>query len=149
MNQSEIVYEASEIIEKSGTAVLANVDKNGFPVMRWMSPVFLKGNIDSIYALTSPKFGKSEALSDNPRVQWLIQTAALERIITLKGTIQLIDNVSLRSELIESIGSRLRPFWQLNNDTSEMIVLETVIEEGLIFYPVKGRKERVVFKGGA
>ena len=148
MNKSDFFKSADLLLSEVRTAVLSTVSADSEPRMRWMSPIFLKGREDYLYCVTSPAFNKTGDVKKNNKVQWLIQSKSLDRIITLDGTIDIVENISLRSEVIEKLGTALTPFWTVNDDTSNIIVLETSISSGVLFYPVKGRKEYVSFTGG-
>ena len=146
MIKSKLIRIARNIIDETGTAVLATVAKDAEPRMRWMSPVFLRGYEDYIYAVTSARFNKTVDLQKHSDVQWMIQTASLSRIITLNGKMHVVENMSLKNEILEELGVRLRTFWTVNGDPSSLVVLETEILSGLLFSPVEGTKELVSFK---
>jgi hypothetical protein len=73
-------------------------------------------------------------------VEWLFQTAELNRIVTVQGQMSVIDNPQLKSEVLESIGRRLEVFWRVNEKT-DFIVLETAIERISVFQPMKHVRE--------
>ena len=133
------------IFEDAKTAVLATVDSDGRPHMRWMTPTLLGDRKGAIYAVTSPDFAKIAHLSENPKVQWMFQTRLLNRIATATGLVNIIDNSAMKAEVIEGIGRRLNVFWRVNKDPSKLVVLETVIEEAAYFEPMKGLHEPVSF----
>ncbi|MCP4402905.1 MAG: pyridoxamine 5'-phosphate oxidase family protein, partial [bacterium] len=78
-------------------------------------------------------------------VQWMIQTRALDRVINLKGKINVLENPSIRSEVMEHLGRQLTVFWRVNTEDTNFIVLETIIEEATYFRPMKGLKETITF----
>ena len=133
------------IIEDAKTAVMATVDTDGSPHMRWMTPTLLGGRQGAIYAVTSPDFSKIDHLSENRKVQWMFQTRLLNRIATATGPVNVIDNSAMKAEVIEGIGRRLNVFWRVNKDPSKLVVLETIIEEADYFEPMKGVHEHVSF----
>jgi pyridoxamine 5'-phosphate oxidase len=145
MKQSDFIVELDEIIEDARAGLLATVDSEGAPHMRWMTPAVLKERPRAVYAVTSRNFAKKEHLSENPKVQWMFQSRSLNKIIYLNGTVNLVDNSSMLNEVLEVVGPRLRVFWNVNTDESSLIVLETIIEEGSLFLPMKGVKEKVRF----
>jgi general stress protein 26 len=148
MNKCDFLKAADVLLSEVRTAVLATVSSDNEPRMRWMSPVFLKGHDDCLYCVTSPSFNKTGDLKSNKTVQWMIQSKTLDRIITLNGKIDIVENISLRAEVIEKLGTALTPFWTVNENTSDIVVLETEVSSGVIFYPSKGRKEYASFGGG-
>jgi pyridoxamine 5'-phosphate oxidase len=149
MDKGELISIAKDVLADSKAAILTTVGKDGVPAMRWMSPIFLRNFEDSIYAVTSVVFNKTSDLKLNNKVQWMIQSKNLNRIINFNGEVSLVEDVALRSEVIEKLGTKLHVFWTINKDPSNLIVLETRISTGVIFLPIKGRKEIVSFSGEA
>jgi pyridoxamine 5'-phosphate oxidase len=81
----------------------------------------------------------------NPRVEWMFQTPTLDEIVSIRGAINVVENPSLRAEVLEVLGPRLTTFWKLAHDPRDLVVLETVVEEATHFLPMQGRKEVVHF----
>ncbi|TVQ40583.1 MAG: pyridoxamine 5'-phosphate oxidase family protein [Spirochaetaceae bacterium] len=131
------------LIEESKVAVLANVDQQGQPRMRWMSPTVIRGQSGCLYALTAPDFVKTSQLQQQPAVEWMIQGPALQEVLRVRGTVELIDNPALKSDVLEALGGRLGTFWRSNPDPSNMIVLETIIEELVYYQPMKDLRYEV------
>lgn len=145
MTTAQFMYEIEAMLEDAGTAVLATVDSEGRPGMRWMTPAILKDRPNSIYAVTSLDFRKKAQLEERPEVQWMFQTRSLNRIAHVNGTAGLLDNPAMRAEVLEKIGGKLGVFWKLKADAGRLVVIETVIEEGRFFLPMKGEVKTVVF----
>ena len=145
MKQNDFIAELDEMIEDARAGLLATVDTNGAPHMRWMTPAILKDRNGALYAVTSRNFAKREQLSENAKVQWMFQSRSLNKIIYIDGMINLVDNSSMLNEVLEVVGPRLRVFWNINTDESSLIVLETVLEGGTLFLPMKGLREKVSF----
>lgn len=145
MKQKDFLIELDDMIEDAKAGLLATVDVDGAPHMRWMTPAVLKDRVGAVYAVTSRNFAKKEQLSENGKVQWMFQSRSLNKIIYLNGSINLVDNSSMLNEVLEVVGPRLRVFWNVNPDQSSLIVLETILESGSLFLPMKGVKEEVKF----
>lgn len=147
MNEVEFTSILDTIIEDAKTAVLATVDKEGRPHVRWMTPTLLPDRPGAIYAVTSPDFQKAAHLEVNPQVSWMFQTRLLSRIAHVSGPINVIDNSAMKTEVLEHIGRRLNVFWRVNKDPSKLVVLETVIETAEYSEPMKNKYERIAFRG--
>jgi pyridoxamine 5'-phosphate oxidase len=147
METKEILGELESVLESAKVGLLATVDGEGRPAMRWMTPAVMRGRPASLYAVTSPNFRKVVHLQANPKVEWQFQTRDLNRVLNLKGNVRIIDNPSLKSEVMEAIGDRLQIFWRVNVET-DFVVLETQIQEITVFYPMQKRKETVSFGAG-
>ena len=141
----DFLIEVEGLLEESMTGLLTTVDGEGKPHIRWMTPTLLKDRPGALYAVTAKDFAKSEQLAENPFVEWMIQGRDLMRIAHISGRVNLIENPSLRREVLEIIGPRLRVFWNVNHDTANLIVLETVMERGKFFIPMKGQTYDVKF----
>lgn len=147
MNEVEFTSLLDTIIEDAKTAVLATVDKDGRPHLRWMTPTLLPDRPGAVYAVTSPDFKKIAHLAENPQGTWMFQTRLLGRIAHVSGPINVIDNSAMKAEVLQGIGRRLNVFWRVNKDPSKLVVLETVIEEAKYSEPMKNIYERISFKG--
>jgi general stress protein 26 len=146
MDPQGIMHELTKMIEDAKTAVLATSGKDRVPHMRWVTPAVLRSHPQSIFMVTSPHFAKVLQVTQNPNVEWMFQTRALDRILNVCGTMQQVDNVALRSEVLEDVAPRLRTFWDVNLDRHAITVLETIITRATYFIPSKANKETVVFE---
>ncbi len=145
MDSREVMKRIGAIIESHGTGLLATVDEHGDPHVRWMTPTLLPGRSDALYALTAPRFAKVLQLKTHQNVEWMFQTPTLDEVVNLRGSLNIIENPSLRAEVLEALGSRLRTFWKLAHDARDLVVLETLAQEATRYLPVDGRKEIVRF----
>jgi len=145
MDSREVMNRVGAIIEAHGTGVLATVDQDGNPHVRWLTPALLRERPGALYAITAPRFSKVVQVRSHPRVEWMFQTPTLDEVISIRGTINAVENPSLRAEVLEVLGQRLRTFWKLAHDARDLVVLETVVEEATRFLPMDGRKDVVRF----
>ena len=145
MEKGEVLTQLEAIVDEVKAAILATVDRRGVPSMRWVSPAFIRGRKGAVYCVTYPGSRKVAHVLANPHVQWIFQTRALDRIITVNGKMNLLDNPSIRSEVLEVVGPRLAAFWKINLDERDLLVLETVIEEATYYLPMKGSRVTVSF----
>ncbi len=141
MDRKSFTATLESIIDDAKTAILATVDPDGKPRVRWMTPAILRDRPGAIYAVTSPDFAKTAHLEKNPNAQWMFQTKMIDKIATVNGRVNVIDNSAMKSEILEGIGRRLTVFWRVNTDSTKLVVLETVMEEGVYFEPMNDRKE--------
>jgi len=142
MTKKEIVGALDAIIDEAQVGALATIDPEGRPAMRWMTPTTVRGRPGYLYSVTSPQFRKIRHLAASPHVEWMFQTPELNRIVTVRGRMSVIDNPQLKSEVLESIGRRLEVFWRVNEKT-DFIVLETVVDQISVFHPMKHSRDSV------
>lgn len=143
MDANALLEIMDRILERSRVGILATIDKEGKPRMRWMTPTTVRGREGFLYAVTSPEFDKALQLREKPDVEWMIQSKALDEVLTIRGKIQLVDNPSAKSDVQEALGGNLGTFWRVNPDETKLIVLETVIEQMIYFKPITGEKVKV------
>ena len=141
MKQGDFLFEQEEMIDEVKTGLLATVDSKGRPRMRWMTPAILKDRNGALYAVTSRDFAKREELNEKPQVQWMFQSRSLDKILYVDGKVNVVENSSMLNEVLEVVGPRLRVFWNVNPNETSLVVLETVMEQGAVFLPMKGIKE--------
>ncbi len=147
MTRNEILRRLESVVEESQVAILATTDSKGKPCMRWMTLAMINGRPASLFAVTSPRFRKIKHIESSPDAEWMIQTRDLNTVVNVKGTIAIVDNPSLKSEVLESIGKRLEMFWRVNRQT-EFVVLETTINKVTHFTPLERKKEVVSLAAG-
>ncbi len=146
MNCQEMMRKIEFVIDDAKAAVLATVDDAGQPHLRWMTPAVLARWPQTLFAVTSPDFPKIAQLSSNRQVEWMLQTRSLDQVINLRGGINVLDNPSLKAQVMEAIGNKLTVFWRVNQAKTDFVVLETVISEACWSAPLKGLRETVVFR---
>ena len=145
MEKTEILGAIERIIEEAKTAVFATVDEEKRPHARWMTPALLRGREGAVFAVAYRTSAKVKQARSNPGVQWIFQSPALDRVVVVDGRVNILDNPSVRSEVLEMVGPRLRAFWKMYKDERDLLVLETVIERAQYYLPMKGIKETVSF----
>jgi pyridoxamine 5'-phosphate oxidase len=149
MDKNEILDRIDYLIDSSKTAVLATVDSEHWPHIRWMTPKRLRGRAQVIYAVSSPHLAKAAQLENNPCVEWMFQDRTLREVVVVRGRVNLIDNPALKAEILEALGKQLLAFWKIAPEEPELIVLETVIEEAVYYLPMDGTRQQVSFPARA
>jgi pyridoxamine 5'-phosphate oxidase len=143
MNAERILGRLQEILYAHGAGILATVGEDGKPHVRWLTSYIFPNRPHLIYALTVPSFPKIGQLRSNPHVEWMFQSPTLDEVITVRGRINIVDNPSLRSEILEAVGGRMRALWKLADDVRDLSVLETVVDEATRYLPLEGSKDTV------
>ena len=145
MEQKKLMSILEEIIDDSNAGVLSTSDFNGRTHMRWMTPILVRGRKGVIYSVTPQNSKKVAHILHCPDVTWMIQTRSLDQIVTIYGKTNVLENPSIKLELLETVGDRLTMFWKINEDLDEFVVLETEIEKAVYFRPMKAISYTVDF----
>lgn len=148
MNTHEIMGLIDTILEDNRVAVLATADQNGLPHLRWITPGCIQERSGTIFMISAKHLSKVEQIQNNPSAELMFQTRTLDKIINVRGKINLLNNPSIRSEALECIGRHLHTFWNLHQPETDLLVLELVVEQATLYLPQKGSKEIVDFSKG-
>jgi len=109
-----------------------------------MTPAMVKGRDDALYAVTAASFPKVRDLAAQPLVSWMLTSSKTREIFSFRGKITLVEDPRFKSELLEEIGRGLETFWRLNDDPSDLVVLETRLTSGEYFNPKTADKLQIV-----
>ena len=145
MEQKKLMSKLEEIIDDSNAGILSTTDMNGVSHMRWMTPILIRGRKGVVYSVTPQNSKKVEHILQRPDVTWMIQTRSLDQVVTIYGKTNVLDNPSIKSELLETVGNRLTMFWSINQDLIDFVVLETEIEKAVYYKPMKALSNTVNF----
>jgi len=145
LNKDEFLKKFRQVLEDSPQAILATVTPEGFPAMRYMTPSMVKGRDDALYAVTAASFPKVKDLATHPQVSWMLTSPKTREIYSFRGRITLVEDPRFKSELLEEIGRGLETFWRLNDDPSDLVILETRLESGESFNPKTADKAQIRF----
>lgn len=143
MDPRSMMDTLERVLDRSKIAVLATVESDGKPHMRWMTPGLVRGRDRCLYAVTSGRHRREYETGENAAVEWMIQSRSLDEILTVTGLMRVIDNPSVKAEVLEAIGRHLASFWKQNPDEADMVVLETVIDEIRYTRPATGERKAI------
>ena len=143
MTKEELLKKFRQVLEESPQALLATVNADGYPAMRYMTPTMVAGNDACLYAITAASFPKVKDLATHPQVSWMLTSPRTREIFSFRGKINLIEDPRFKSELLEEIGRGLETFWRLNDDPSDLVCLETRLVSGEYFNPKTAEKVQI------
>jgi general stress protein 26 len=147
MTKHEILSIIESMIDETHAAVLSTVDSSCAPHSRWVTPGCMKDRMGAIFMITSSNMAKIDQIKSNQSVFMLFQTSVLDKIVSVEGKTYVIENPSLRSEVLECIGKHLHAFWKINSPEKDLVVLELIIEQATLYNPLNGSKLTVNFAG--
>lgn len=140
MEMKELLETTERILDTARVGILTTVDSEGRPWTRWMTPKFLRGEPGRLYAVTAEGFRKVDHIRSNRNVGWMIQKNTMDEVIHLSGKAMIVDNPTLKADVLEGIGGYLGNFWRLNTEALELVVIETLIQEIDYYDPMKGTR---------
>ena len=88
MDSREVMNRVGAIIEAHGTGLLATVDEEGNPHLRWLTPTLLRDRPGRDLRLTAPRLSKVVQVRAHAQVEWMFQTPTLDEVISIRGAHQ-------------------------------------------------------------
>lgn len=119
---------AKQLANGTRPGVLATVDENGCPQVRWMATLSLR-EFPHLYSLTSPKSRKVEHIRMNPKVSWMFTTEGSTMVVNMAGTATIVTDKTAVNRIWEIVEDKSNAFF-LTLDCSEGVtVIDTLIED--------------------
>ena len=146
MDQHQLLTKIETLIEESKVGLLATTDQNDKPRVRWMTPTIMPNRGASIFAFTASEAMKIQDIQYQPEVKWLIQTADLTEVVSLRGETYIVNNPALKAEVMEILIPQTTKLWTPDLYSVDTVILETVIREATYYRPRENYEETVVFK---
>jgi general stress protein 26 len=127
-NSEHVIRLAKQLANGSRPGVMATVDSEGNPHVRWMATLSLQ-EFPHLYALTSPTSRKVEHLRRNPRVSWLFTNDASSAVVNLSGTATIITDQAAVNRIWRMIEDKSNAYFLgLDSVSGGVAVIDTVIE---------------------
>ncbi|MCL2688605.1 MAG: pyridoxamine 5'-phosphate oxidase family protein [Chitinispirillia bacterium] len=140
MNKQDFLTMTRHLVDESHAAVLASTDKDGHPHIRWVVPGFLGNHEGAIYTVSVATYPKVDQFLNNPNAEMMLQTPGLTKIVNLRGIINVLDNPTIKSEVLECLGERLHAFWRTTKPEGDLVVLEFVLKEATYYVPMNNNR---------
>jgi len=147
MSMYALMSEIDSLIDDAKAAVLATVDAEGRPQIRWITPGTISERPGFLFIITSDAFAKVAQATEHPKASIQLQTRSLDKVLNLQGSLSVLTNPSIRSETLERIGKRLHAFWKLPASRRELVVLEFTITQAVMYDPQNGVKHEMLLTG--
>lgn len=149
MSTNRLMSLIDSLIEDAKAAVLATVDTNGVPHLRWITPGRIADRPGYLYMITAHDLNKVAQAKAHPEASILLQSRQLDQVLHLQGVLAVLENPVIRNATLERVSSMLHAFWKTGSPDRELIVLEFRITEALFYLPMSGVKEKLPIDGGA
>lgn len=102
MSKEEVVRAAQELVRAGGAFVLATVDEEGGPQMRWMGGAFLEEPL-TIYMVTGAESRKMRQIGASPKSQLMFQSKDYARVATLSGNCEVVEEAEIKRRVWDGI----------------------------------------------
>lgn len=142
MDVKKFFSEVDSVLGESYLSVLSNSGADGNVNARWMAVTRISEDDYNFYAVTDPMSSKCISLEMNPDAHLMLQTPDLRTVISISGEVSVIDNPSLRAQIMEKMGSKLSTFWKVSG-ASDFVALEIRVKSGEVYTPMKGVRKHI------
>jgi general stress protein 26 len=102
MDKHEVIGAAQELIRAGGSLVLATVDQDGVPQVRWMGAALLEEPL-TVYLVAGAQSRKMGQIKAHPKSQLMFQSADYARVATLSGTCEVVGDRKTKQRVWEGI----------------------------------------------
>ena len=109
--------------------ILATVDEQGMPHMRWMATLSLH-DWPLLYTITSPTSRKVQHIKSNPKVSWMFSNDELNIVINIRGTARIVDDVGKMQRVWKLLEDKSKAYFlSITAEGEGYVVIETEIED--------------------
>ncbi|MCE0523884.1 MAG: pyridoxamine 5'-phosphate oxidase family protein [Methylacidiphilales bacterium] len=107
---------ARKLADGRRPGILATVDENGMPHLRWMATLSLR-DFPILYTITSPQSRKVQHIINNPNVSWMFSNEEMNIIVNIRGKARIATDVG-----------KMQHVWKLLEDKSKAYFLSIAID---------------------
>jgi general stress protein 26 len=109
MDKTEIVNAALDLVRAGRSFVLATVDRDGTPQVRWMGGAHLEEPF-TICMACGAESRKMGQIASDPRSQLMFQAEDFSRVATLTGTSEVVTEAEAKRRVFEGIAGASQYF---------------------------------------
>lgn len=124
-----VVRLARQLANGTRPGMLATIDSDGVPRMRWMQTLSLD-HFPHLYALCSPSSRKVAQIRASPRVSWLFTSDSGNMIVNLSGRANIITEPAEVNGIWRLIEHKENAYFlDLKSDAEGIAVIDTLVDE--------------------
>lgn len=124
-----VVDLAKKMADGKRPGVLATVDENGMPHMRWMATLSLH-EFPLLYTITSPDSRKIQHIGAHPAVSWMFSNDEMTIILNLRGKARVVSDLGKMQQVWKLLEDKSRAYFlSLSTEGAGFAVIETEIED--------------------
>jgi general stress protein 26 len=120
---------AKKLADGKRPGILATVDEQGMPHLRWMATLSLR-DWPLLYTITSPTSRKVEHIKNNPNVSWMFSNEELNVIINIRGKARIATDLGKMQHVWKLLEDKSKAYFlSIATDGPGFAVIETEIED--------------------
>jgi len=138
---------ARRMIDMRVVGALTSVDAAGCPHTRWMAAAAQGDDMSTLISITARGSRKLDQLAINPRVCWLFADSHDDEIITLTGTMRLLESQTLAEPVWQKLEVAARKYsMNLLSEPENLwfVGLETTVTSIEYMHPSAGLTHPVI-----
>jgi general stress protein 26 len=102
MSKHDVIGAAQDLIRAGGSFVLATVDQDGIPQVRWMGAALLEEPL-TVYMVAGAESRKMGQMKAHPKSQLMFQSTDYARVATLSGTCEVVGDAETKQRVWDGI----------------------------------------------
>lgn len=119
---------AKKLADGNRPGILATVDENGMPHLRWMATLSLH-DFPLLYTITSPASQKVRHIKVNPNVSWMFSNEEMNVIVNIQGKARMASDVGKMQHVWKMLEDKSKAYFlSIASDGPGYAVIETEIE---------------------
>jgi general stress protein 26 len=120
---------AKKLADGKRPGVLATVDENGMPQLRWMATLSLQ-DWPLLYTITSPDSRKLQHINHNPSVSWMFSNEEMTVIVNIRGKARIVSDFGKMQHVWKLLEDKSKAYFlSIASDGPGFAVIETEIED--------------------
>lgn len=124
-----VVDLAKKLADGKRPGILATVDEQGMPHMRWMATLSLH-DWPLLYTITSPASRKIRHIVKNPQVSWMFSNEEMNVIVNIRGKAQMTNDSSKMQRIWKLLEDKSKAYFlSIASDGPGFAVIETEIQD--------------------
>jgi len=124
-----VVELAKKLADGKRPGVLATVDEQGMPHMRWMATLSLH-DWPLLYTITSPASRKIQHITVHPHVSWMFSNDEMNIIVNIRGKARMVSDLGQMQRVWKLLEDKSKAYFlSIAADGPGFAVIETEIED--------------------
>ena len=120
---------AKKLADGKRPGVLATVDEQGMPHLRWMATLSLH-DWPLLYTITSPASKKIQHINKNPNVSWMFSNEEMNVIVNIRGKARIASDAGKMQRVWKMLEDKSKAYFlSIAADGPGFAVIETEIED--------------------